>query len=418
MNCIRNIRNLGLACLLAGTANAHGQAITSGHFNVGATSTSAGSQLTFANGAAFVLSSGYVPMTLATDGKYAGLYNSGPTMTALAQTVAFGGPVANAPSLGSFIQVTMTLQSAPVGGSFAFWESGALGPTYNLNSLGALTPMIALSGGPDNPTAGSVGADPFGHIHGRRFTATLPGEYIIGFQAFDTSLNGAQHAASELLQVRFTTVPEPSSVALLAVAGGAGGLVWFQRRRRHIYKATRTGKGMGVLLLVGICGIFGLPATGPAAELAPLSAALQRRVATNTVGIIEQRIQHVEQWGLSPTEKAQVYFQMFEKLDADERRRLSHAAVKCVADTNYAMIRLRLLDPTLPKPVLSVFMTDTLKRGNAIKMPTLLELARFEGHPMQAEATDLLRVYLGNSYGRDWTKWEAAMQEWLKQNPG
>ena len=116
-------------------------------------------------------------------------------------------------------------------------------------------------------------------------------------------------------------------------------------------------------------------------------------------------------------EKAQVYFQMFEKLEPDERRRLSHAAVKCVADTNYMVIRKRLLDATLPKPVLSVFMTDTLKRKNAIKMPVLLELARLDGHPMQTEATDLLRVYLGTTYGKNWAKWEQAMAVWLKQNP-
>src|SRR5690349_1445571 len=232
MNRVTAIRTSILGWLMVAGA-LHGQPITSGHLNVGATSTSAGSHLIFANGAAFVLQSGYVPMALATEGKYAGLYNSGPTMTALAQTVPFGGPAANAPSLGSFIQVTMTLQGAPVGGVFGFWESGATGPTFSLGSLGVATPLIALSGGPDNPTAGSVSADPFGHIHGRRFTATLPGDYIIGFQAFDTSANGAQHAFSDLLQVRFTAVPEPSSVALLSAALVAGGFSWWLKRTRR-----------------------------------------------------------------------------------------------------------------------------------------------------------------------------------------
>src|SRR5688572_22339913 len=115
MNRITAIRTLSVAILLVAAAGAQGQAITSGHFNAGATSTSAGSQLVFANGSAFVLSSGYVSMNLSTDGKYAGLYNSGPTMTALPQTIPFGGPAANAPSLGSFIQITLTLQSAPMG---------------------------------------------------------------------------------------------------------------------------------------------------------------------------------------------------------------------------------------------------------------------------------------------------------------
>jgi hypothetical protein len=37
---------------------------------------------------------------------------------------------------------------------------------------------------------GSAGSDPYGHIHGRRFTATQPGLYKIGFTAVDTSTNG------------------------------------------------------------------------------------------------------------------------------------------------------------------------------------------------------------------------------------
>jgi hypothetical protein len=43
---------------------------------------------------------------------------------------------------------------------------------------------------PLSENEGEPGADPYGHIHGRRFTATLPGLYTVGFQVFDTSHNG------------------------------------------------------------------------------------------------------------------------------------------------------------------------------------------------------------------------------------
>src|SRR3954452_13143685 len=56
-----------------------------GHLNAGAVTPEAGTQLLWANGAIFATNSGYMqPMTLSTNGIYAGYYNnSAPTMTAL-----------------------------------------------------------------------------------------------------------------------------------------------------------------------------------------------------------------------------------------------------------------------------------------------------------------------------------------------
>lgn len=55
--------------------------------------------------------------------------------------------------------------------------------------------------------AGTEGADPYGHIHGRRFTATKPGIYTVGFRAHDMSVNGANggpiHASSEMILIDF-----------------------------------------------------------------------------------------------------------------------------------------------------------------------------------------------------------------------
>ena len=54
---------------------------------------------------------------------------------------------------------------------------------------------------------GSPGSDPYGHIHGRRFTATTPGVYKVTLQAVDTSTNGTSggpiHRPSEELPVCF-----------------------------------------------------------------------------------------------------------------------------------------------------------------------------------------------------------------------
>ena len=54
---------------------------------------------------------------------------------------------------------------------------------------------------------GAPGDDPYGHIHGRRFTASLPGIYRVTFGAFDISTNGPagepNHTASAPITIAF-----------------------------------------------------------------------------------------------------------------------------------------------------------------------------------------------------------------------
>ena len=152
-------------------------------------------------------------------------------------------------------------------------------------------------------------------------------------------------------------------------------------------------------------------------EPPPLDAGIVAMMKTNNVGSLEVRIHFVESWELSPFQKAQVFFAMFEKAASDDQRKLAHAAVKYAANSNYNLLRRYLLNSQLPRPVLSVFMTDTLKRDNRTKMPVLLALARQNGHPMQSEAQELLKVYLGQSHGTNWSKWEEAMLAWLQKHP-
>lgn len=180
-----------------------------GHLNAGAVIPEAGAQLLWANGDLFATNSGYVqPMTLSTNGVYAGYYNSGPTMTALPTSPDNGGPVPFAAAQGSFINAQLTLISAPEGGHFGFWDTGATAPTYSLG-VGDSTSLIALSD--ETLGAGNLGADPYGHIHGRRFSGTKKGAYIVGMQLIATDDHGPGaepiHTPSEVLYVTFAAVP-------------------------------------------------------------------------------------------------------------------------------------------------------------------------------------------------------------------
>lgn len=218
------------------------------HINAGALSTAQGGQLYFAGAQGYLDSSGFVitndesalPYTMGYSnvGTWAGFYvGRSPTFTALATTNSGGPPSPFAAAPGSFIQVRLeTVLSGPAGGIFSFWESGSLTPTLNLgvgNSVasGNLIPLSDASKGAGNP-----GNDPYGHLHGRRYGANLPGDYLVGFRIVDTSVNGAGggpiQSDSQLYVLGFRAVPEPSTLVLAAAGAGIMGFA-FRRRRTN-----------------------------------------------------------------------------------------------------------------------------------------------------------------------------------------
>jgi hypothetical protein len=229
MNTVKLLKSgsvLTAMLLLAGKASAQ-----HGHLNAGAAGQNQNDQLVWANGAEFTAGSGYIQeMAFATAGRYAGLFNSGPTFTALSLTNA-GGPAA-----GSFLTAEIVSVAGPVGGQFAFWEGEDLGggssPLFSIVSGGTgLSYQFALSDA--SLGAGIAGQDPSGHIHGRRFTTTAEGLYTVGFRMLDTSMNGTGggsiHVPSEVLYINFATVPEPSVFVLVGL--GLAGAWWFRRRQ-------------------------------------------------------------------------------------------------------------------------------------------------------------------------------------------
>lgn len=208
-----------------------------GHLNAGATGTSQGDPLMFANGHLFAAESGYVKdLPLADTGRFAGFHEGNITFTVLPTTVDNGGPVPNAPASGSFIMAGIQSVSGPEGGRFGFWEAGSTVPTFEFGvgyDVAIPTGLWALSDA--SLGAGAPGADPYGHLHGRRFTATLPGLYEVSFRVFDLSGNGAGggpiHTPSDVITLAFSAIPEPG-VGVLLVMGTCGlmGMGWMRRR--------------------------------------------------------------------------------------------------------------------------------------------------------------------------------------------
>lgn len=230
-------RKLSLAALTLGLGLAV-SGVQAQHINAGALGTG---QLYFQNVSGFVNSSGFVitnrEITLAqsaTPATLPGLFEvTGLSFTALGATSnALHNSSPFAASLGAFVELRLeTVLSGPVGGTFSFWDHDAIAnPTYSLGVGASGTSLIELSD--VSLGAGTVGGDPYGHLHGRRYAVDLPGDYVVGFRLFDTSVNGLGgnpiQSPSDLYLLTFHAVPEPSVIAL----GALGAMAWGFATRR------------------------------------------------------------------------------------------------------------------------------------------------------------------------------------------
>ena len=188
------------------------------HLNAGATNTTQDAQLYFSNGNVYDTNAGYdVYLAFTNSGSFSNLYQgAGVTFAALASTLDNGGPAFGHAADGAFLELQFVSMSGPAGGVFGVWmqDVGNPGSSYLLFTLpvgiSTGTNRIALS-----ESDGSPGSDPYGHIHGRTFTATQPGLYTLGCRILDTSTNGTGggpiHTPSELYYLYFQAGPTISS---------------------------------------------------------------------------------------------------------------------------------------------------------------------------------------------------------------
>ena len=210
------------------------------HCNVGAMQQVPGTPLYFVNGGAFVTNSGFVltmnkdvypgttdnPATSAS-GTYSNYFVTtdvnGMTFTALDSD-----PGLNFNPICPGVQVCLRFiaVSGPPGGRFQVWDVANyfVGGDYNEDGNDADEIGFDLPVGTTNGTHfiqisendGGAGDDPFGHIHGRQFSATKPGLYAVTVQAFDNSTNGPGggpvQTPSDLLTIYFEADSEITTI--------------------------------------------------------------------------------------------------------------------------------------------------------------------------------------------------------------
>ena len=193
-----------------------------GHLYIGAVARTPGAKLVFDNEYEFAAASNYVKtLTFDTTTKYSNYFQGNITLTGRALTAANSGPEPFAASAGTDIWAGIVRVDGPSGGEFAFWENGATGPTIRVPCGGTNTNQFRITSTVLSPTS-----DPYGHVHGRRFTATVPGIYKVSFTAWDRSTNGAGggpiHAPSDVCGIYFqagvniASITRSNSIATIA----------------------------------------------------------------------------------------------------------------------------------------------------------------------------------------------------------
>lgn len=166
------------------------------HLNAGARSPDPGSPLYFANGDSFTTNSGRViSLAKAESGPYAGFFTqAGLTLTALASTSSNGGPAFGHAAPGAHLELVVLGVQGPAGGALGFWDSDG---ESDAQALTFSVPVGETAGQQRfrlSENDGSPGSDPYGHVHGRRFTTDHPGLYAVTVQLIDTSANGVNGA--------------------------------------------------------------------------------------------------------------------------------------------------------------------------------------------------------------------------------
>ncbi len=162
------------------------------------------------------------------------------SLTALSDGREESGEVNFAHS-GAYIWTEIIAVAGPPGGRFGFWERGTPidqeQPSVSLEANQPTgNPSMVVSGGID-----AADQDPYGHIHGRAWTADRPGDYHVTFRFVDRSTTGPGggpwHPPSAPFVFHFRAGPDFQPVVERAPEGSK--LTW--PSRMGIWEPYQTG---------------------------------------------------------------------------------------------------------------------------------------------------------------------------------
>jgi hypothetical protein len=137
--------------------------------------------------------------------------------------------------------------------------------------------------------------------------------------------------------------------------------------------------------------------------------------ATKPMADWEIKIDQVLQTNADESQTAQMLINLLPTLPPEGQEEAAQHISNLILDKDYNKVAALVKNPGLPEDVLDVFVTDLMNREDEVKLPILLDIAKIPNHPHHEEAVTDLQIFLDEDYGKDWTKWEAAMKSYLQR---
>ena len=164
------------------------------------------------------------------------------------------------------------------------------------------------------------------------------------------------------------------------------------------------------------------PSPVPNGELGPspgVTAPPSVPLATANLGQTnwEEQINLLLESELDDTNIAFRLLALLPMMPAQEKVEATEHIVNLVPDENYEAVTPLVTNATTSVEMLDILISDLLLRPESVQLPLFLQMARNPVHPSREDGRDYLELYLGEDFGENWSAWEAAMRQWLADNP-
>ena len=208
------------------------------------------------------------------------------------------------------------------------------------------------------------------------------------------------------------------TVLFLVVAGGVGLFIgWLVSRQDESKLPISLPSSNAPTVAIQATPAPAIEQPAPVATAAPQETVAQSPPAEAVTSTNwEEDLEHILLANEDEAAKADHILALIPTAPPEAQVELSQHLVNMVEDDHYGDAAVLLTNSTTPAAVSTVLMNDLLNRNNTIKLPTLLEVARSDDHPLKDQAREMLELLLQENHGTNWEDWSTSINTWLAQN--